>query len=328
MPDCQEECFVTAGNVLLNKCLFRATDNSTSRLPPLWIGCVLTLGTVLSLTLFVAVRGWEQREREAMTTGLVREQVEKLQVTMLRSMEVLYSIASLHQAHGNIEREQFSRFVRQALDRQPELQALSWNPLVPATRRAEFEQAAAASGMDEFEFREQVAPGRLVPERTRPDYVPVYFIEPLERNAAALGFDLNSDPVRRESVEQARDTGKAVATAPIRLAQEFNNQAGIVVLLPVYRGATPTNVVERRERLEGYAVAVFRVADLVATAFQDLKVRGVETCLFDQSPAGEKLYSSAKADDTSRSTTGRPAWLEVASRRWAVVFAPTAEFKN
>jgi signal transduction histidine kinase/CheY-like chemotaxis protein len=258
--------------------------------------------------------------------GRVREQVEKLQVTMLRSMEVLYSIASLHQAHGRIDREPFQRFVRQAIHRQPELQALSWNPHVPAARRIEFEQAATAAGLTDFEFREQAGPGKLVHEGARAEYVPVFFIEPLDRNAPALGFDLNSDPVRRESIEQARDTGKAVATAPIRLAQESANQPGILVLLPVFRGATPRTIAERRANLEGFAVAVFRVADLVGATFGELKARGVEVQLFDQSLAGQRLFSNVTGTHPPVVAGPRPASLDVASRRWVVAFTPTREF--
>jgi len=46
------------------------------------------------------------------------------------------------------------------------------------------------------------------------EYVPVYYIQPFNRNAAALGYDLSSDPERLTSIEQARDTGQPVATAP------------------------------------------------------------------------------------------------------------------
>lgn len=295
----------------------------------MWIAGVLALGVALSWGLFAAVRGWEQRDQEAALSGLVQEQVEKLQVTMLRSMEVLYSIASLHQAQGQMDRDTFQRFVRQAIERQPELQALSWNPYVPSARRSEFEQAANAAGLPEFEFREQAGPGKLVHERVRSEYVPVYFIEPLDRNTAALGFDLYSDPVRRESIEQARDTGKAVATAPIRLAQEAADQPGILVLLPVFRGATPQTVAERRAQLEGFAVAVFRVADLVGAGTRELKARGVEVQLFDESPAGERLFANTTEATGSHHFSGsaRPlATLEVASRRWVMTYAPTRAF--
>src|SRR5689334_9207977 len=101
------------------------------------------------------MRGWEQRELKKHAADLAHEQAEKLQVSILRSMEVLYSIASLHAVHGGITRWQFHEFVQQDLARLPELQALSWNPVVPAGRRAEFEAAAVADGLAGFQFREK-----------------------------------------------------------------------------------------------------------------------------------------------------------------------------
>ena len=48
-----------------------------------------------------------------------------------------------------------------------------------------------------------------------------------------------------------------MATAPIRLAQ--GSEEGLLVVLPVFGKGTVTDVAGRRERIEGYAVAVFRV---------------------------------------------------------------------
>lgn len=302
-----------------------AISPAPSRSPFPWILCVLGIGTVLSLLLCLAMRDWEQRELAQRAGDVTREQVEKLQVSLLRSLEVLHSIASLHAAEGTIGREQFGKFVRQALARQPELQALSWNPLVRAARRAEVEAAGVAEGSAGFQFRERAADGRFVPAGARAEYVPVYFIEPLERNALALGYDLDSDPRRRVSLEQARDTGLPAATAPLRLAQEPGDQAGLLVLMPVYHGATPAEVASRREQLAGFAVAVFRVADLVENAFQELRAKGIEAQLFDESPAGELIFNSAAGPKSTTVASAQTA-LEFAGRRWAVVFAPTAAF--
>ncbi len=311
--------------MLAVKWLTKPAAISPSRLPLPWILCVLGTGTVLSLLLCLTMRGWERRELAQRAGDVTREQVERLQVSLLRSLEVLHSIASLHAAEGDIRRVQFGKFVRQALARQPELQALSWNPLVSAARRAELETAAVAEGAAGFQFRERAADGHFIAAGVRAEYVPVYFIEPLERNALALGYDLDSDPRRRVSLEQARDTGLPAATAPLRLAQEPGDQTGLLVLMPVYNGSTPTDVASRRERLAGFAVAVFRVADLVGNAFQELRTKGIEAQLFDESPAGERIFNSTADAKISPAMSAQTA-LEFAGRRWAVVFAPTAEF--
>jgi signal transduction histidine kinase/DNA-binding LytR/AlgR family response regulator len=272
------------------------------------------------------MRGWEHRALDQRTEELTREQVEKLQVSLLRSLEVLYSIAALHQVNGTLDREQFGSFVRQALARQPEIQALSWNPRVPIDQRARWEAAAVSDGLAGFQFRERDGTGNFITARTRPEYVPVFFIEPLDRNALALGFDLDSDLSRRSSLEKARDSGRPIATVPLHLAQETGKQTGLLVLLPVYRGTVPTDVESRRERLAGYAVAVFKVADLVGTSFRELRTRGIEARLFDQTPDGELIYDGA-AGTGAVLDAGRSTSLEFAGRRWSVVYSPTAELR-
>jgi signal transduction histidine kinase/CheY-like chemotaxis protein len=307
--------------------LFWAASHSHKRIPPAWIGVVLAGGVFLSLVLFFMIRGWELRDLQTKAIDLAREKVEKLHVDMLRSMEVLHSISSLYAAQGKIEREQFHKFVRQALLRQPEIQALSWNPRVPDKERIRFE-AAATNGDTGYELHELDEAGGFVHASQRSEYVPVLYIEPLAGNASALGYDLDSNARRRACTEQSRDSGLPIATAPIRLAQEHDGKKGFLVLLPVYQGETvPTTVAERRERLAGFAVAVFRVMDLVDGVFQELKGQGIEVQVFDNSPAGEMIYDNVTPVDRKLKVgadTTIP--LEVAGRRWVVVFSPTPDF--
>ncbi len=298
-----------------------ATSISRSRLPLSWIFAGLGAGVVLSLILFGTIRNWEQREVQKRAADLAHEQAEKLEVTIMHSMEVLYSIASLHAAQGKIGRDQFRQFVQQALARQPELQALSWNPIVPTAQRSAMEAAAVADGLANFQFREKDAAGNFQPAAQREVYTPVYFIEPLERNTPALGYDLGSDAERLNSMARARDTGQPVATAPIQLAQGPDNQSGFLVLLPVYSGDTPKNISDRRAQLAGFAVAVFRVNDLVSGLFMDLKQKGIEAELFDESRAGKLIFPEVHLEGNNRSTVN----LTVAGRPWVMVFQPTPE---
>ncbi len=279
---------------------------------------MLGVGIVLSLALFSLIRGWELREFDKRTGDLAREQVEKLEVSVLQSTEVLQGIASLYATRGGLEREPFRRFVQPALARQHELQALSWNPLVRADQRGAVEAAAVQAGMTGFSIREHAGAETTIPATARAEYVPVYFIEPMGSNEAALGYDLASDAKRRVSLERARDTGQPTATAPVRLAQGPENRPGFLMLLPVYRGAgIPATEAERRRELAGFAVAVFRVADLVKDVFTQLEKRGIDARLFDESPEGELLYGSTAAPARAERTIP----LEIGGHHWIVAYA-------
>ncbi|MBL9138854.1 MAG: CHASE domain-containing protein [Verrucomicrobiales bacterium] len=290
---------------------------------------VIGFGVVLAVALFALLRDWETREAEGRAEDLTREQVAKLRVSMLRSMEVLHSVVSLHAAQGRMRREPFRHFVQGALVRQPELQALSWNPRVRREDRAIWEAAAVSEGIADFSFKESEVSGLLRPAQERDEYVPVYYIEPPEANRSALGYDLASDPSRRESLELARDLGGPRATGPVRLAQGPDDATGFLVLLPAYRTGGDDSVTSRRQRLEGFAVAVFRVDALVGPAFRELAARGIEAALFDQSVSGERIHGiSPGAIEAAGSGTGVATEidLEVAGRRWVVVARPTGAF--
>jgi PAS domain S-box-containing protein len=224
------------------------------------------LGIVASLALFSILSTFERRESQVEARAAARERTELLRNKIQCSMEVLHSIGQLCANGADITRSRFHDFTAEALDRHPEIQALSWDPCVPSAARPAFEQQARQDGIPGFSFTQLDSAGHLVPAAARPAYVPIYMLEPLDKNRPALGFDLNSDPERRATLTQARDTGLPHATGPLRLVQEPGDQLGFLVLRPVYRksGVTPAL---RRSGLAGYVSAVFRIGDLVQDAF-------------------------------------------------------------
>ena len=85
-------------------------------------------------------------------------------------------------------------------------------------------------------------------------------------NPRALGFDMLTEPTRREAMERARDSGQAAASGKVRLIQENGRdlQAGLVMYLPVYARGTPVATLEqRRSNLVGWVGAPFRMRDLM-----------------------------------------------------------------
>lgn len=138
--------------------------------------------------------------------------------------------------------------------------------------------------------------------RGRPDYrvwppaqgdlaTSIVLLEPLDwRNQRALGFDMYSEPVRREAMARSRDTGLPAASGKVELVQEVgaSRQAGFLVYLPVYLpGPRPLTVEERRERLLGWVYAPFRAGDLLKGTIDVEAVQGLRLDVHDgvdQSP--------------------------------------------
>jgi CHASE1-domain containing sensor protein len=90
------------------------------------------------------------------------------------------------------------------------------------------------------DMERQGQPGfRIWPEHPRDEYHAIVFLEPLDRrNQAAIGFDMFTEPTRREAMERARDTGMPAMSGKVTLVQEIDEdkQAGFLIYLPLYRG--------------------------------------------------------------------------------------------
>ncbi len=280
------------------------------------------LGIFFSIVAAVFVHGLEERTLYKSLEQISLDRVEVLRGQLIRSMEVLNAIQSLYAVHPDVSRAEFRTFVSEALARQPEVQALAWDARVAGPQRPAWEAKVRAEGFKDFAFTEEAPDGHMIPAAQRGEYFPVYFLESLERNGPAFGYDVGSEPKRRSALEQARDTGVATATEPLRLAQEPGSQQGFLVFQPVYAG-TPETLAERRAQLLGFAVAVFRIGDLVNSSLSAAVARGINISIRDESQGNDIYQARAGADSSLPSFASR---VNVAGRTWLVTFQPSVKF--
>lgn len=87
----------------------------------------------------------------------------------------------------------------------------------------------------------------------RPDYFPIAFLYPLAGMEQALGFDPASEPLRKETMDYARDSGQLSATKTLQLVTPFGSHKSFMFFAPYYRtgGATAT-IEQRRQNIVGY----------------------------------------------------------------------------
>ncbi|WP_026072514.1 CHASE domain-containing sensor histidine kinase [Nodosilinea nodulosa] len=241
-----------------------------SRHLPFGLILALGLGTTLAATFWVG--RWERLSRQSEFQKQINNLTTALQRTTNRYNELLLSVGDLYSANAQAVTEPaFSRFVQRAIATYPGIQALEWAPLLSQRDRTAYEQwLQTRTRQPELGITERNAAGNLVRASERSSYVPVTFLEPWQTNEAALGYDLASDSTRRIALERARDTGEMAATGRIQLVQDrAENQYSFLVFLPVYRQSA-ISLTQRRQRLQGYILGVFRVADVVEESLTDL----------------------------------------------------------
>ncbi len=244
---------------------------------------------------------------------------------LIRHREVLASMRNFAVATPDFTFSQFERFTRHVLEENPDISGLSFNDLVRGQERAAYEaRAARLSPLARFRITERNAQGQLVPAAPAPQHVAVRFIVPMGKNLPAVGYDIFSEPVRRQAILSAIDRGKMAITAPLWLVQDQHQRIGLLELYPVYRpaahGVQPQPL--------GFAVGVLKVDELVGIALKGMLPPELEIQLRDLAapPSRSLLYrSDASALDAVPFSANQVAWstrIEVADRVWELALSP------
>jgi signal transduction histidine kinase/sensor domain CHASE-containing protein len=309
---------------------------------------MLGAGTFLSIIGCLTVWNWEQERLQSSFQNQADKVTTAIQRSIDSNLEILEATGKLYAASGTVEREEFKIFVEDFLVRYPSLRAMNWTRRIPLKERSLFEKAIRAEGFPNFEIKDRDAGGMLISARRRPEYFPITYVEPFQKDNnfnKAFGFDLGSDPMRRQGLKKARDTGKMIATGAIKIVT--TDQLGFLTLLPIYRKNQPINTVSlRRENFQGFITGVFQIADIIEASLSDLELENIDFYLFDNSgyvkdnflsyykSSTKKLISEANKNKFSaiqsasgclkKTTCARN--LKVADRQWLLLILPTSEY--
>ena len=298
---------------------------------------VLALGVSLSLLLFFSAREVDESRMRDRFERAAANRVAALRAAVEHAVEDVEALGALFDTAGEVDRAQFRTFAARLLARGQGTQALEWIPRVPDAARARFEEAASRDGYARFRFTDRKTKGVMVRAARRPEYYPVYYVEPYAGNEAALGFDLAPNATRREAMERSAASGEMTGTAPITLVQETARQAGVLLFSPIYRAPVGESAASRRDRLAGFVLGVYRIGQLAEGAIGRLAPDGVDVYLLDDmAQPGETLLhfhssrlrgaaASPAADGLLPRGLHHTAVLRVADRTWRVVCAPAPE---
>ena len=231
----------------------------------------LCLTFALVTAVFFNVREDGQQRRQQEFHRLADLAIHNIEDEFQRYQIALDSLRGMFDSSQSITQEAFHIFAKQLTSHVNGLQAVEWALHVPNSQRGLFESEQKNAADRVFSIRERNAAGQLQTAADRDEYVVVTYIEPMDANRPALGYDLASEPKRRMALERARDTNQLSATAPIELVQETRHQSGALLFLPVYDPQAPSATVEQRQlALKGYVLGVLRVGDVMDTALSFL----------------------------------------------------------
>jgi signal transduction histidine kinase len=269
---------------------------------------ILVGGLVFTVTIAAIVAAVGHQRDDARFDRAVRGTGDLIDRRLDLYLVTLRGAAGLFAALDTVRPEDFHAYVAR-LDVQrhyPGIQGVGWTERIEA-------------GVDETgEFTERHA---------------IRYLEPLdERNRAALGYDMYSEPTRREAMSRARDHATAALSGRVRLVQEIfgPEQPGFLLYVPVYRGGEPpADLEQRRASLQGFAYSPFRAGDLFEGILGYEQRPTVSFRVYDGPvpDPGQLLYESPR-DPAHRPSRSATHTLIQAERPWTVTFESTPDFES
>ncbi|HXW68399.1 MAG TPA: CHASE domain-containing protein, partial [Dissulfurispiraceae bacterium] len=302
------------------------------------VAVIVVLGVALSIIVSASSYYTQKKLMDVEFNKAVEDRYSALKRELDSDLSVLASVQALYFTSGkDIERPEFRDFTNHILKQHASIQALEWIPRVPDSRREAYERAARREGFPAFQLTERIAQGKMKRAEKRKQYFPVYFVEPYKSNEIALGFDLASNSERLEALEIAGKTGELSATARIILVQENKSQFGFIVFAPIYKkGALINSAQVRWNNLEGFALGVFRIGDIVERAMHYLKPEGIDSFIYDASAPEKEEFLYTHSSRTRKNpllNQERPKTdfrnsktLDVAGRKWMVIYSAAPAF--
>jgi diguanylate cyclase (GGDEF)-like protein/PAS domain S-box-containing protein len=221
----------------------------------------LALGLAATAWVWSALKAQVADESRARFQYRASQITDALHTRLQAYRLVLQGGAALFAASSAVSRAEWHAYV-DALDLEvnyPGIQGIGYALHIPAGQRDRVIATMRADGLPGF---------TVWPEAERADYTAIVYLEPASgRNLRAFGYDMHSEPVRRNAMDRARDTGLPALSGKVTLVQETDQdvQAGFLMYVPVYRNGLPTGTVaQRRTALLGWVYAPFRMADFMA----------------------------------------------------------------
>ena len=186
------------------------------------------------------------------------------------------------------------------------------------SEQAEFVEKARADDWPEFSIR------KITPNSGE-RYV-IQYIEPVERNRAAVGLDIASEQNRYSAANSSMLTGDVRLTGPITLVQATGlPQQSFLIMLPLYRGGkTPDSSAEREKLAFGWSYAPLIMAEVLAD--QRLDATQVLLSLSDVTEPAQPTMFFSNSDKSDSGLYQTKQLHRIYGRVWSFNFAVTPLF--
>lgn len=305
--------------------IFNAQPITAARKFLVTVPLAIIFATVIMLFFWIRYQDEKSvRENFSHNAEIVQQELSK---QFAGYMFELLSLRDFYDSSNFVDHREFHTFSAHAFIRHPGIQAMEW---VQYMRQGELEKyvvQAGEMGFPDFSVKELNSEGQLVPAGQRDEYFPVFYTEPDSDNKKVAGFDLGSEPTRKESLMRSLAENAPIATSRIRLIQEReDNVFGFLIVLPVFKkNAEGAPLSAGKDALDGFVVGVYRFPDIVNPVIEPWAKKGIYLRLFDESAPEEESLLYGQQSDGSYLNKDKGALVEeipfsYAGRDWKMQF--------
>lgn len=296
--------------------LYRREGSWRGRLRTVIVPTVITLG-VVSVAFFATAR-WERQQQRLTMERYEQTVTQLLEERVIAHQEALSALKRLVEVTPDMTFQQFEYFTATTLRDNPDISALSFNAYVPLKQRARYElDFARRNGIPAFEITEMSSAKQLVRAADRKDYVSVSYIAPFAENRPAVGYDISSEPIRRQAIINSITSRQSAMTAPIHLVQESRERVGMLLLHPAYHQPAADDRSPSPEPL-GFAVGVIKADEMIGIATRRAREAGLVFEVADFGTGQVIFRSSNEVRRTSNGSDVLTSKIDVADRSWMV----------
>jgi len=298
---------------------------------------ILLISITLAVLSLILLQNWiHNRDQEKFIIN-AKDTLRILEASIDKDLEVVHSIQSFFSASDRVSRQDFHNFVSLALMRHPEIQALEWMVRVAQNQRTQFERSFRLEGFSHFQITEFDESQNIVVAPERLEYFVVTYVEPMEGNQPALGYNVSMNPIARNALDQALRKEVGVSQW-LKLAQ---SDIGFVVYIPIPKHKQKTS----RPMLSSpheFAVGVFRLSRLIESAFANTKTSEIDFEIKEYDETGkvsqqfrydapQKRLIDESAVQSALSRSYKLHWqstLNVGTRSWPIHFFPSVTYRS
>jgi PAS domain S-box-containing protein len=271
---------------------------------------------------------WSARRRaDEDARALFERRADLVQATLRQHLQVyqqaVLGATGLYSASADVSRSEWREYVQHtgiavAL---PGIVAVEMVERVPRSALEAHIRRERAEGLSDYQ---------VWPAGNADELMPVVYSESPDSGAHGLGFDVSSDPVRREALARARDSGRPALSGRIFLMRDSSGSRsrGVVIVSPIFRRGRPiATVAERRAALDGFAALTVEAEGMIRGMLA-LGPGGLDVEIYDGlDPTAEGILFDTDTVPRGAGVGARPhfsrtARMEMGGRPWTLYMSP------